>query len=76
MPFPGFRVTIDQIAMSGGLRRFGPYEHEDPNIDDAIANALDASGLQQARHGHYQITITDLRMDDSPPYRMDGCDHE
>lgn len=62
MPFPGFRVTIDQIAQSGGLQRFGPYEHEDPNIDDAIQNALDAAGLLRAQHGHYQITITDLSM--------------
>lgn len=72
----GFRVTIDQIAQSGGLQRHGPYESIDSHLVGVVEDALSLANLDLAEHGHYQITVTDLTMYNPPPYRMDESDYE
>lgn len=51
-----WRITIDQIAGSGGLQRYGPYEPLDDALVGAIEDALSLSGLDMVERGQYQIT--------------------
>lgn len=58
------RVTVDQIAQSGGCQRYGPVEVESLQLDTVVEQALEDLMLGVVEVGHYQITVTDLDMKD------------
>lgn len=60
-----WRVTIDQIAASGGLQRYGPFDIPRSSIgdgsvllSDAVEEAIEEAGLLHVGTGQYQITCT------------------
>lgn len=59
----GWRVTVDQIAESGGLQRYGPYEPIGSHLVGAVEDALSLADLDLVVAGHYQITVTNLEME-------------
>lgn len=60
------RVTIDQIASSGGTQRYGPIEIQSLQLDAVVEEGLGRLGLNICDRGHYQITVVDLGL--SAPY--------
>ncbi len=58
-----FRVTIDQIAASGGLDRLGPFESIDDHLVGAVEDALSLAGVDMAVAGQYQITAVEVTDD-------------
>jgi hypothetical protein len=52
-----WRVTVDQVAGSGGRQRYD-VAAEAPTLAEAVNEALRRAELDAAEVGSYQITVT------------------